>query len=330
MGGRIVHFGADIGVGGFSRRFKQAEAEACGHDAFDRAVDVGGGGEAGLDRGGKERVGAAAVQVAAGLDGQGGGGGWRIGEMVSGEDVVDGIDIRDDIALEAPLSAQDVRQEMGVGGTGHAIETLIGGHDRIGVAFTDAGLEGGQIGAPEVDGADMDVELMAFGLGAAVNGKVLGRGDGAEPLRIVALEAADEGDAEAAGEVGILAVGFLAPPPAGVTEDVDIGRPEVEAGVNAVQTRAEGLGVLGPRFDADGGGDVMVEIRVPGSGEGDGLGEDGGHAVACDAVEGFVPPVVGGDAEAFDGGGVLLQLLGLLGEGHACDEIIHACGDRKR
>ena len=70
---------------------------------------------------------------------------------------------------------------------------------------------------------------MARGLGAAVHGEVLGRGDDAVVLRIVALHAGDEGDAHARGEERIFAVGFLAAAPARIAEDVDVGRPEVEA-----------------------------------------------------------------------------------------------------
>ena len=65
----------------------------------------------------------------------------------------------------------------------------------------------------------------------------------------------------------------------------------------------------------------MHERGIPGGGQSDGLREDGGLPGARDAVERFVPPVVGGDVEAGDGRRGVLHLEDLLLQGHAADEI---------
>ena len=91
------------------------------------------------------------------------------------------------------------------------------------------GAEGGQVGVELVVLADIDVGHVARRLGAAVHGVMLGRGNGAIVARIVALQARHEGDAHAAGQEGIFAVGLLAAAPARIAEDVDVRRPEVEA-----------------------------------------------------------------------------------------------------
>ena len=165
---------------------------------------------------------------------------------------------------------------------------------------------------------------MAGGLGAAVDGVVLGGGDGLEVGGVVALEAFDEGDAEAGGEEGVFAVGLLAAAPAWIAEDVDVGRPDGEAVVDGVDVVADGLVVLGAGFGGDDGGDLVDEGRVPGGGHADGLREHGGVAGAGDAVEAFVPPVVGGDVEARDGGSGVDELRDLFVEGHAGDEVVDA------
>ena len=68
----------------------------------------------------------------------------------------------------------------------------------------------------------IDIEAVAQGLGAAVDGVVLGSGDNAEVFRIVALHSGHEGDAHAGSQKRIFAVRFLAASPAGITKDVDI------------------------------------------------------------------------------------------------------------
>ena len=45
------------------------------------------------------------------------------------------------------------------------------------------------------------------------------------------------------------------------------------------------------------------------------------HALGGDAMEGFAPPVVGGNVEARDGAGLVDELSGFFFEGHAVDEI---------
>ena len=191
-------------------------------------------------------------------------------------------------------------QQIGAGAGGDAIHAVVGAHHGIGLAFHDAGAERGQIGLVEVARAGLHVELVARRLGSAVHGVVLGGGDHLEVVRIVALHALDEGHGHAAGEERIFAVGLLAAAPARIAEDVDVGRPEGEAAIAAVIVVADGLVVLGARLGGDGVGDAVHQVGVPGGGEPDGLREDGGLAGARDAVQRFVPPVVGGDAEARD------------------------------
>src|SRR5579863_5005070 len=120
-------------------------------------------------------------------------------------------------------------------------------------------------------------------------------------FRVIPLHSGDEGDAHAGGEEGIFAVGFLAASPAGVAEDVDVGSPEIEADAGET-AMADVFMMLGAGFGADDDGHVVNERRVEGCTEADGLWENGGD-IPCDAVQGFAPPVVGGDFQAWDGGG---------------------------
>ena len=88
-----------------------------------------------------------------------------------------------------------------------------------------------------------------------------------------------------------------------------------------MQVVAHGLLVLGARFDGDDVGDLVLQRYVPGGGEADGLRENGGLSGAGDAVERFVPPIVGGDVEAREGGRGVLHLQDLFVEGHARDQV---------
>jgi hypothetical protein len=61
------------------------------------------------------------------------------------------------------------------------------------------------------------------------------------------------------------------------------------------------------------------ERLVPCGGVADGLGEHGGETGTRDAVEAFVPPVIGGDIEERDGSGAIDELRDFFFEGEAAD-----------
>ncbi len=82
--------------------------------------------------------------------------------------------------------------------------------------------------------------------------------------------------------------------------------------------------MLGASFVGDGVGDALDEGAVPRGAEADDLGEDGGAAIATDAVAGFVPPIVGGDAETRDGVVLVEELVDFLRKRETGDEVADA------
>src|SRR4051794_29336461 len=115
---------------------------------------------------------------------------------------------------------------------------------------------------------------------------MLGSGDGFVVLRIVALEAADKSRAQPAGEEGVLAISLMPSAPTGIAEDVDVGRPVVQAcgagsyahaAAGQVGTRLRGhlpafvVVELGTRFGADDGRHAEDQRLVEGRAQTDGL-----------------------------------------------------------
>ena len=95
-----------------------------------------------------------------------------------------------------------------------------------------------------------------------------------------------------------------------------LGDQIVRAVVDAVVALGDGVVVLGAGLGGDDRCDLVQQRGVPGGGEADGLGKHRGVAGARRAVEAFIPVVILGDAEARDGGGMVLHLGDLLFEGH--------------
>ena len=127
-----------------------------------------------------------------GLNGEGRGFGSSRGKFVSTEDVADGAAVGDDVAAEAPLLAENLFEQMRIGAGGFTVEAVVGAHDGCRVPFLDGGLELGKIGFFQVGFGDLGVERVALRFGPAMHGKVFGRSDYLEVLRIVALQSFDK------------------------------------------------------------------------------------------------------------------------------------------
>ena len=322
----------NLGVRHALRRIEHAEPDARLEQPLGGTGDLGFRDGAGLDFVEQALVLAAAGQIRARLDGRHRRGALRRDVLVTPEDVADRAAIAHHVALEAPLFAQALLEEVGAGAAGHAVHRVVDAHDGTGLAFRDRRLERVQVGVDQVVLADLGVEGMAQRFRAAVHGVVLRRGDGLQVTRIVALHALDEGDAHAAGQIRIFAVGLLTAPPAGIPEDVDVRRPVIQVGDAAGSGAwrhfghgrlAHRLVVLGARFGGDDVGHPVHQLGIEGGAEPDWLGKHGGAALG-DAVQGLVPPVVDRHAETRNRGSAVLHLQHLLLQRHARDEIRRA------
>ena len=326
--------GVDVGEGEFGPghvggRIEHAEAEACFEEAADGAIDVAGCQEA-VHKGVVEGAEFGATgEVGARFDGESGSLRKSDNEIVGLVEIADGPTVGNDVAFEAPLVSKQIEEKM-IGAGGFAVDGVVRAHDGVGAALDDGSAEGRRVGVVEIVGRYRNIETVAQRFGSGVDGVVLGRGDRFQIVWVVALQASDKGNAEAAGEEGIFAVGFLAASPARIAKDVDVWRPESETKVAAGVVEGDGVIVFGTGFGGDDAGDAVEKIAVPAGGEADPLGENGGVSSARDAMKAFVPPVVSGDVEMRNGGSDVLHLGDFFFGGHARKEIVDALLERER
>ena len=247
-------------------------------------------------------IGAAAVQVRSRMDGCR----RRVGcvfavAVPSGHvEIGDGSAVRYNQALVAPFSTQDVVDKVVVGAAGNPAEAVIGNHHLLDAGFHHQVAEGRKIGFPEVPLADFGIEGMAVPFRPRVHGKVLGAGVGFQHGGVGrSLEAPDHRHAQLSGKIRVFPVGFHAPSPAGVAENVDVRRPERKALILAHMPCLHGLAVLDAGFVAHCGEDAVHQRFVKRGGHADGHGKYGGLSVSGNPVKGLVPPVVRTDSKAF-------------------------------
>lgn len=326
MFGGVIFRDGDFRKGNAVGGIEQAEAKTGGQRVGEGAIEFFFGEQIFLDGTFQGVEFAAAANIASCFDGRRGGFLGRGDEVMVGVDVIDRATVGNDIAGEAPLVAEQVGEEERIGARGFAEDGIVSTHETANVTLFHGHFEMRQVGFVEIALGGFDVEFMALGLGAAVDGEMFRTGNGFEIVRIIALNAANEGHADLAGQKSIFTVGFLAAAPAWVAEDINIRRPVGEADVfGAVALVFAGVIVeLGAAFGGNDLAFVENQIRVPRGGHADGLGKYRGNSVASDAVEGFVPIIVFGDAEARDGRSVIAELLDFFGERHPADEVFDA------
>ena len=100
----------------------------------------------------------------------------RLGREAVRAQVVHGLGVADDEAVEAPGPAQHLGQQPVVSGGRYAVEVHVGGHDVPGAGF-DGRLERGQVDVPQLGVGQVDLVVVAPAQRGAVPGEVLRPGD---------------------------------------------------------------------------------------------------------------------------------------------------------
>jgi len=168
--------------------------------------------------------------------------------------------------------------------------------------------------------AHVNIGKVAGGFRSAVHGVVLRGCDGEVVFGVIALQSGDVGNAHAAGEERIFAVGLLSAAPAGITEDVEIGRPEVQASHDAGVAFARVLHVLDASLNTNLRRHGANSRRIERGGKPDAL-RILGHTLVDDSVEGFAPPFVCRNFEPRHCRGIVLHLRSLLRKSHAAYQV---------
>ena len=261
------------------------------------------------------QVSIAAVQVAAHFQCQGSGLRGSLGDHMTFVEVTNGPAVGDHMALKAPFAADLIHQQELTAAAGLAVGSVVSTHDRFCLGILDAGLEGIEVGFLHILGIGFRIEAVAQCLGATVDRQMLGTGSGLHDFAF-ALEATDIGLAQPCGQVRIFAIGFMAATPAGIAENIDIGRPEGQALINVtVFFLCKGI-VLCAAFRCGYITQPLQQHIVEHSSHADGLGEAGCRTGTGNTMQRLIPPVVGGDAQTGNGRGIIAQLADFFFNGH--------------
>ena len=168
--------------------------------------------------------------------------------------------------------------------------------------------------------AHVHIGKVARRLRPAVYGIVLRGRNGQVILWIVALQSGHVGNAHAAGQERVFAVGLLTAAPARIAKDVQIRRPEIEASHDAGVSLARILHVLDASLNANLGRHGVNSRRIERGSQADGLGILG-YTLVDHSVKGLAPPLVCGNVEPWNCRGVVLHLRSLLRKSHSVHQV---------
>src|SRR4029078_541709 len=166
------------------------------------------------------------------------------------------------VAVKLPGATQLVLEQESARARRFAIDAVVSPHHGFCFALYDRGAERGQVSVFHVVPGYLHINGVPCGLGTAVHSKMLRRGDDPKIFRIVSLQSRDECHAHASREKRVLAVSLLASAPSWVTEDVDVGRPEVQTFHDVASSSSDGLVMFRPCFGTNDDRHVMDQRRV--------------------------------------------------------------------
>src|SRR6266566_1764889 len=148
--------------------------------------------------------------------------------MVISENIANRIAIRDYVSLEMPGTTKCVLQKELICAGRLTIDRVVGAHHGIGMAFNNRCAKCRRVRVQLVVLADVNVGEMTRRLRPAVNSEMLRRRDNSKIVRIVSLHSGDERYSQAPAQERIFSIRLLAAAPAGIAEDIDVGRPEIQ------------------------------------------------------------------------------------------------------
>ncbi len=193
-----------------------------------------------------------------------------MGDAVA-DQFLDGTVVTDGHALEAPLLAQQVVHQPGIGGGRHAVDRVQRHHHPAGTGV-ERGAVGRQVVVVHLRQAHIDRVVVAPAFHRAIQGEVLDDGhDAVRVGRAAALERADHRLADPRGQVGVLTETLAGAAPARVAGDVDHG----------CKGHVQGVG---GGFDGRGAADLGDGVHIPGGSQPQADRENG--ALAVDGVVG--------------------------------------------
>ena len=318
----------DLRVGDHVRRIEHAkpdargeEANQCGVEVAFRQISLLNGVDIGfLDRFAKAGSEGDALVVHAANYGDRGALRLRGTIAMIGSNVSDCVTVRDHVPLETPLAAQLILQQVLVCARRFAVDRIVGTHHRPCFAFDHGGAECRFVRVHLVVLADIYIGEVARRFWSAVHSVVLGCRNAEVVLGVIALQSSYVGNSHAACEERVFAVSLLSAAPARITENVEIGRPEIQASHNADVPLARVLDVLDAALNANlrchGMNSRCIERRR----KPDRL-RIFSNSLVDDPVKGFAPPLVRRNLQPRDGRRVILHLRSFLRERHTANQI---------
>ena len=268
----------------------------------------------------KMQVGDAAVHIAACLQRHRRRFLRRFGHTVMLMKILNGPAVRHKMSLKAPFSSQNPPDQRIAAAAGLPVGPVIGAHDGLHLTFLHTGLKGGKVGLVHVLFPRDGIEFMAQPLRPGMHREMLGTGGRFQIFSLSipgsSLQALHIGHAHAGGQIRVLSIGFMSPPPSGIPENIHIRGPEGEALVNIPVMMLCVFVVFGASFRRHRISDGAEQLLVKGGRHSDGLREAGCHTCPRHAVKRLVPPVISRNPQPGDRGRIVPKLGGLLLQRH--------------
>ena len=238
---------------------------------------------------------------------------------MAGMKITDGPAIRNKVPLKAPLTPKDALKLVAAA-AGLPIHPVVGSHDGLHPCVLHQHLKGRKVGLTEIFFCRPGVKLMAQSLGTGMDRKMLRAGSSFH-IRSVPLKAFYKSGSQFSGKIRIFAVGLMTPSPSGITENIDVRRPEGQPLINISVVMLHIFVVFCSSLGGNNLRHLMKKFRVKAGRKTDRLWKNRRLTASCYPVKPFIPPVIGRNPQALDGRRVISQLTAFFLQRHFCHQL---------
>ena len=245
------------------------------------------------------KIGAAAVQITAVIDCQSRRFLSSGCHHMAGMKITDGPAIRNKVPLKAPLTPKDALKLVAAA-AGLPIHPVVGSHDGLHPCVLHQHLKGRKVGLVKIFFCRPSVKLMAQSLRSGVNREMLRAGGGLH-IFTVSLKTFYKSGSQFSGEVRVLSVGLMTPAPSGITENVDIRRPEGQSLINIPVIVLHILIVFRSSLSGNNLRHLMKKLRIKAGCQTDRLRKNRRLTASGHAMKSLIPPVVRRNPQVSDG-----------------------------
>ena len=195
------------------------------------------------------------------------------------------------MSLKSPLFSQNLHHQITMSTAWFTIGSVICAHNRFDFSFPDTGLKLRKIRFPKFFHANLCIKIVSFFLRAGMYCKMLGTRCRAQIFSL-SLQTFDICNTQYCNQCRVFSISLMSTPPAGIPEEIDIGRPKCNSFINITVFMFFIFIIFGSRLRRNGNSYPLQQFFFKSCSKPDCLWKNSCCTRSCNTMQALIPPVI--------------------------------------